>query len=49
MTVETPTSELDPQFSSPDATPMPWPQAQERLEKAQVSGSRRCARTGAHT
>ena len=36
MTVETPMAELGKQFSSPDATPTPWAEARERLEKAEV-------------
>lgn len=36
MTAKDPVSELQPQFSSPDATPTPWAQARERLEKAEV-------------
>jgi nitroimidazol reductase NimA-like FMN-containing flavoprotein (pyridoxamine 5'-phosphate oxidase superfamily) len=31
-----PTAELDTNFSSPGATPTPWPVARDRLEKAEV-------------
>jgi general stress protein 26 len=31
-----PVAELEPQFSSDDATPTPWAEARERLEKAKV-------------
>ena len=31
-----PLAELEPQFSSDDATPTPWAEARERLEKAKV-------------
>jgi hypothetical protein len=31
-----PVAELEPQFSSDDATPAPWAQARERLEEAKV-------------
>lgn len=31
-----PMAELQPQFSSDDATPTPWAEARERLEKAEV-------------
>jgi general stress protein 26 len=36
MTREDPAAELDTRFSSDDATPTPWSEARERLEKAQV-------------
>jgi hypothetical protein len=36
MAVKDPTPELELQFSSDDATPTPWAQACERLEKAKV-------------
>jgi hypothetical protein len=31
-----PTAELDSQFSSDDATPIPWAEGRERLEEAEV-------------
>lgn len=36
MTVETPAAELAPQFSSPDARPLAWAEARNRLERAEV-------------
>ena len=36
MTGKEPVTELDPRFSSPDATPAPWAEALERLEQAEV-------------
>jgi general stress protein 26 len=36
MTVETPTAELAPQFSSPNADPRDWAEAREVLAKAEV-------------
>lgn len=36
MTDIGPTAELDPQFSSPDATPTPWAVARGHLEKAEI-------------
>jgi PPOX class probable F420-dependent enzyme len=36
MTAETPTAELAPQFSSPEAKPVAWPEARRRLEQAEV-------------
>jgi nitroimidazol reductase NimA-like FMN-containing flavoprotein (pyridoxamine 5'-phosphate oxidase superfamily) len=36
MTDKEPIAELEPQFSSPDATPTPWAEARRRLEQAQV-------------
>jgi hypothetical protein len=36
MTDKEPVGELEPQFSSVDATPTPWAEARERLEKAEV-------------
>ncbi|MCL5995892.1 MAG: pyridoxamine 5'-phosphate oxidase family protein [Chloroflexi bacterium] len=36
MTVKDPAAELQPQFSSADATPAPWAKARERLEQAEV-------------
>jgi nitroimidazol reductase NimA-like FMN-containing flavoprotein (pyridoxamine 5'-phosphate oxidase superfamily) len=36
MTVETPTAELAPQFSSPEARPVAWEEARGRLEQAEV-------------
>ena len=36
MTVSDPTAELQPEFSSANATPTPWVDAHERLEKAEI-------------
>jgi general stress protein 26 len=36
MTVETPTTELAPRSSSPDASPVAWAEAARRLEEAEV-------------
>jgi nitroimidazol reductase NimA-like FMN-containing flavoprotein (pyridoxamine 5'-phosphate oxidase superfamily) len=36
MTDKGPVAELEPQFSSDDATPTPWAEARERLQKAEV-------------
>ena len=36
MTKETPSAELDKRFSSPDATAVPWQEAEKQLEKAEV-------------
>src|SRR5215217_398678 len=36
MASKEPVTELDPQFSSPDATPTPWPEARRGLEQAEV-------------
>ena len=36
MTVDTPTAELAPQFSSPEAKPVAWAEARRRLEQAEV-------------
>lgn len=36
MTDNRPITELNSQFSSADAVPVPWPEARERLEKAEV-------------
>jgi general stress protein 26 len=36
MTVKQATAELDPRFSSPDATPTPWQQARRLLENAET-------------
>ncbi len=36
MTDKAPVSELQPQFSSDDATPTAWAKARGRLEKAEV-------------
>jgi len=36
MAENEPAAELQPQFSSDDATPTPWAEARERLEKAEV-------------
>jgi general stress protein 26 len=36
MAEREPVAELDPQFSSEDATPTAWAEARERLEKAEV-------------
>ena len=36
MSRKEPTAELDSQFSSDDATPMPWAEGRERLEGAEV-------------
>jgi nitroimidazol reductase NimA-like FMN-containing flavoprotein (pyridoxamine 5'-phosphate oxidase superfamily) len=36
MLEKEPTVELHPQFSSDDATPTPWPEAREHLEKAGI-------------
>jgi hypothetical protein len=36
MTVSDPTAELDPQFSSENAYPIPWEKARELLQKAEV-------------
>jgi len=36
MAANDPVAELDPRFSSPDATPTPWTEAQSRLEQAEV-------------
>jgi nitroimidazol reductase NimA-like FMN-containing flavoprotein (pyridoxamine 5'-phosphate oxidase superfamily) len=36
MAQHEPTAELDPRFSSPDATPTPWSQAGKRLEFAEI-------------
>ena len=36
MTVKDPVAELDPQFSSDDATLTQWAEARDHLEKAEV-------------
>ncbi|MGH2588195.1 MAG: pyridoxamine 5'-phosphate oxidase family protein [Dehalococcoidia bacterium] len=36
MTLETPVSELDSEFSSPGATAVPWNEAEQQLQKAEV-------------
>jgi uncharacterized pyridoxamine 5'-phosphate oxidase family protein len=36
MNVKNPMAELQPRFSSPDATPIPWTTAQAQLEKAEI-------------
>ena len=36
MTVETPIAQLGKEFSSPDATPTPWPEAREVLANAEI-------------
>ena len=36
MDVSDPVAELDPQFSSGDATPTQWAEARDRLEKAEI-------------
>jgi nitroimidazol reductase NimA-like FMN-containing flavoprotein (pyridoxamine 5'-phosphate oxidase superfamily) len=36
MTASEPVAELDPRFSSPDATPTPWPEARRRLQAAEI-------------
>lgn len=36
MAVRNPAAVLQPQFSAPDATPIPWAEARERLEAAEV-------------
>jgi nitroimidazol reductase NimA-like FMN-containing flavoprotein (pyridoxamine 5'-phosphate oxidase superfamily) len=36
MTVETPTAQLAPRFSSPEAKPVAWPEARRRLEEAEI-------------
>jgi hypothetical protein len=36
MTTKTPNVELDKQFSSPDATAVPWKEAEQHLDKAEV-------------
>lgn len=37
MAVREPVTELEPQFSSPDATPTPWAEARRQLSDAKVS------------
>jgi nitroimidazol reductase NimA-like FMN-containing flavoprotein (pyridoxamine 5'-phosphate oxidase superfamily) len=36
MTIEAPVTDLDAEFSSPGATPLPWTDAEEQLQKADV-------------
>jgi nitroimidazol reductase NimA-like FMN-containing flavoprotein (pyridoxamine 5'-phosphate oxidase superfamily) len=36
MTDQDPTSELDPQFSTPDAEPRPWSEARSTLDEAEI-------------
>ena len=36
MTVTSPTAELDDRFSSPGATPRPWPEVVEAIERAEI-------------
>jgi general stress protein 26 len=36
MTLETPVTDLDPRFSTPDATALPWMDAEQQLRKAGV-------------
>ena len=36
MTEKNPVAELEPQFSSPEATPIPWTEASRQLEQAEV-------------
>jgi len=36
MTAKEPITELEPQFSSPDATAIPWAEAAKYLEKAEI-------------
>ena len=36
MTIEAPVTDLDAEFSSPDATALPWTDAEERLKRADV-------------
>jgi hypothetical protein len=36
MTAMTPATDLNPGFSSPDATPVPWAEATKDLEKAEI-------------
>lgn len=37
MAEPTPTAELDPRFSSEDASPTPWANARDQLERAEIS------------
>ncbi len=36
MAMKDPITELEPQYSSPEATPTPWAEGRERLEKAEI-------------
>jgi len=36
MTTRSPSADLDERFSSPDATSLPWQEAERQLEKAEV-------------
>jgi hypothetical protein len=36
MNIETPVSDLDSRFSTPDETPRPWKDAEQRLQEAGV-------------
>ena len=49
MTIEAPVTDLDAEFSSPGTTALPWTDAEEQLQKADVFGYPQSGLKGSRT